>query len=161
MFQDTSCPGDFHSSILYWGSTRQVTSSFLVLGFLHGTLLGGDIRLAGKSKQHNRRTCVCTKLLQSCLTLCIPMDPRILCPWDSLGNNGVGCHALFQGSSWPKDWTHVSYVSCIGRQVLYQLAPPGKPGGHGDDAIINYVEKIKFYLLFSLTSVKSTRYLWP
>ena len=22
-------------------------------------------------------------------------------------------------SSWPRDWTHISYVSCIGRQVLY------------------------------------------
>ena len=29
-------------------------------------------------------------------------------------------------SSRPRDWTHVSYVSCIGRQVLYYLAPPGK-----------------------------------
>ena len=24
-----------------------------------------------------------------------------------------------RGSSWPKDHSHVSYVSCIGRQVLY------------------------------------------
>ena len=24
-----------------------------------------------------------------------------------------------RGSSWPRDWTHVSYVSCIGRGVLY------------------------------------------
>ena len=24
-----------------------------------------------------------------------------------------------RGSSWPRDWTHVSYVSCIGRRVLY------------------------------------------
>ena len=27
----------------------------------------------------------------------------------------------------PRDQTHVSYVSCIGRQVLYPLVPPGKP----------------------------------
>ena len=27
----------------------------------------------------------------------------------------------------PRDWTHVSYVSCIGRPVLYHLAPPVKP----------------------------------
>ena len=25
----------------------------------------------------------------------------------------------FRGSSWPRDWTGVSYVSCIGRRVLY------------------------------------------
>jgi len=31
------------------------------------------------------------KLSQSCPTLC---DPRLLCPWDSPGNNtGVGCHS--------------------------------------------------------------------
>ena len=27
----------------------------------------------------------------------------------------------------PRDWTHISYVSCIGRPVLYHLAPPVKP----------------------------------
>ena len=36
---------------------------------------------------------------------------RLLCPWTSPGKNtGVGCHALLQGSSWPKDQT---LVSCI------------------------------------------------
>ena len=24
-----------------------------------------------------------------------------------------------RGSSWPRNWTHISYVSCIGRRVLY------------------------------------------
>ena len=38
-------------------------------------------------------------------------------PLDSPSKNiGVGCHArLFP----PRDWTHISYVSCIGRWVLY------------------------------------------
>ena len=45
------------------------------------------------------------KLLQSCPTLCDPIDgsplPR---PWDSPGKNtGVGCHFLFQGSCMPCD----------------------------------------------------------
>ena len=36
------------------------------------------------------------KLLQLCLTLCDPID-RLLCPWDSPGNNtGVGCQFLLQ-----------------------------------------------------------------
>ena len=39
--------------------------------------------------------------LQSCLTLCDPMDcilPRLLCPWNSPGKNtGVGFHFLFHG----------------------------------------------------------------
>ena len=30
-------------------------------------------------------------------------------------------------SSWPRDWTRISYISCIERWVLYQLVPPGKP----------------------------------
>ena len=34
-------------------------------------------------------------------------------------NTGVGCHALLQGSSQPRDRTHVSYNCCIGRRVLY------------------------------------------
>ena len=39
--------------------------------------------------------CMHAKSLQSCLTLCNPMD---LCPWDSPGKNtGVCCHALLQG----------------------------------------------------------------
>ena len=40
------------------------------------------------------------KSLQSCLTLCNPIDrspPRLLRPWDSPGKNtGVGCHFLLQ-----------------------------------------------------------------
>ena len=47
-------------------------------------------------------------------------------PWDSSGKNtGVGCHAPpspTRGSSRPGDQIHVSYVSCIGRWVLYQLS---------------------------------------
>ena len=43
--------------------------------------------------------CVHAKSLQSCPTLCNPMDPtRLLYPWDSPGKNtGTGCHALHQG----------------------------------------------------------------
>ena len=25
-------------------------------------------------------------------------------------------------SSWPRDWTHISWISCIGRQILYHCA---------------------------------------
>ena len=45
--------------------------------------------------------CMSAKSLQSCPTLCNPMDckpTRLLCSWDSPGKNtGVGCHALLQG----------------------------------------------------------------
>ena len=44
--------------------------------------------------------CCAAKSLQSCPTLCDPVDSqptRLLCPWDSPGKNaGVGCHFLLQ-----------------------------------------------------------------
>ena len=67
--------------------------------------------------------CVHVKLLQSCLTLCNPMDCNL---------PGSSVHGILQariqewvatsfsrGSSQSKDWTRVSRVSCIGRPVLY------------------------------------------
>ena len=67
--------------------------------------------------------CVCAKSLQSCLTLCNPKDhtpssssvhgilqARIL-EWIAVPSSG--------GSSQSRDRTCVSYVSCIGRWVLY------------------------------------------
>ena len=66
-----------------------------------------------------RHICVCS-VPQACLTLCDAME------W---GLSGTPLHGISQarilewvvnsfsrGSSWPKDWTH---VSCIGRQILY------------------------------------------
>ena len=60
---------------------------------------------------------------QSCLTLCNPMDRS---------PPGSSVHGIFQariwywvaisfsrGSSQPRDWTGISCVSCIGRQILY------------------------------------------
>ena len=32
-----------------------------------------------------------------------------------------------KGSCWPKDWTRISYISCIGRQVLYHQHHLGIP----------------------------------
>ena len=72
---------------------------------------------------------------QSHLTLCDPMDCSL---------PGSSVHGSFQarilewvaisyskGSSWPKDRTHVSCISCTGRQVLYHCstwAPIWSPG---------------------------------
>ena len=45
---------------------------------------------------------------------------RLLCPWGSLGKILEWVALLSSGgSSQPWDRTHISYVSCIGRQVLY------------------------------------------
>ena len=63
------------------------------------------------------------KSLQSCLTLCDPMD----CSQPDSCVHGILWVRILEwiaisysrGSSQPKDWTHVSCVSCIGRQILY------------------------------------------
>ena len=34
---------------------------------------------------------------------------------------------LSSESSWPREWTHVSYIFCIGRQVLYHWCHVGGP----------------------------------
>ena len=57
-------------------------------------------------EQSNYNNALCSpaaaaaKLLQSCLTLCDPIDnspTRLRCPWDSPGKNaGVGCHFPLQ-----------------------------------------------------------------
>ena len=39
-----------------------------------------------------------------------------LCPWGSL--HWVATLSS-KGSSWPRDWTLISYVFCIGRHVIY------------------------------------------
>ena len=63
---------------------------------------------------------------QSCPSLCDPMEcspPRLLCPWNFPGKNiGVVAIPFSRGSSQPRDQTHVSCVSCTGRQILYQLS---------------------------------------
>ena len=63
---------------------------------------------------------------QPCPTLCDPLDCSP--PGSSVHgippdkNIGVGCHALLQGSSQPKDQTHVSCISCVGKQIFYHCA---------------------------------------
>ena len=50
---------------------------------------------------------------------------RLFCSWDSPGKNtGVGCHFLLQGIFLTQglNWTCVSYISCISRQILYHCA---------------------------------------
>ena len=52
---------------------------------------------------------------------------RLLCPWDFPGkNSGVGCHFLLQGIFPTQD---VSWISCIGRWILYHGAIWEAPQG--------------------------------
>ena len=69
--------------------------------------------------------CLCL-ITQSCWTLCNPMD---------CSPPGSSVHGIFharilewvaisysRGSSQPRDWIHISYVSCNGRWILYHWA---------------------------------------
>ena len=75
--------------------------------------------------------CMHAKSHKSCLTLCNYMDcspTRLLCPWDSLGNNtGVGCHFLFQGIFLTQGLNphHLCFLNWHAGSL--PLAPPGKP----------------------------------
>ena len=68
-------------------------------------------------------------LLQSYLTLCNPMDgsPRGSSVQGILQIRILEWVAMpfSRGSFQLRDWTHVSYGSCIGRHVLLLLVPPG------------------------------------
>ena len=90
----------------------------VVFRFLH-------IFIAKYSKsvwQHQGCICACS-FAQSCPILCDPMDCSL---------PGSSVHGILQarilkwvvipssrGSSPSRDWIHISYVSCIGRHVLY------------------------------------------
>ena len=80
---------------------------------------------------YERYACKHAKWLQLCLTLCDHMDhsptrssvhgilqARIL-EWVTMPSS--------RGSSWPRDWTRVSFVFCIGRWVLYHSCQLGSP----------------------------------
>ena len=75
--------------------------------------------------------CLLAKSFQSCPTLCDPMD---------CNPPGSSVHGILQlrilewvampssrGSFWPRDRTHISYISCIGRWVLYHSHHLGSP----------------------------------
>ena len=63
---------------------------------------GSNIKVYRQMNGYRCAAWVCAKLLQSCLTLCDPMDclPASSLHGDSPGKNtGVGCHAFLQGIS--------------------------------------------------------------
>ena len=61
-----------------------------------------------------------SEVSQWCLTLCDPLDTRLLHPWDFLGKStGVGCHFLLQGI-FPTQGSNPGLPHC--RQTLYCLS---------------------------------------
>ena len=73
---------------------------------------------------------VCAKSLQSCPALCDPMD----CSPPSSSVHGILQTRIlewiampsFRGSSWPRDWTPISCVSCFAG-IFFTAEPPGRP----------------------------------
>ena len=65
--------------------------------------------------------CVHAKLLQSCRTLSTPWTINHQAPL-STGFSWSEYISFSRGSSQPRDRTCISYISCTGRQVLYQRA---------------------------------------
>ena len=77
-------------------------------------------------KLHSTYVFLCAKSLQSCLIHCDPMDCSLP------GSSALGilqtrmlewvAFSSSRGSSQPRDRTHVSCISCSGRQILYHWA---------------------------------------
>ena len=99
--------------------------------------------------QHMKRCLIhqslcCAKPLQLCLTLRDPMNYSLPCS---------SVHGILQartlewvampssrGSSQPRDQTHVSFISCIGRQVLYHQRHLGNANSQQGNANQNHNE---------------------
>ena len=73
----------------------------------------------------NISMCMCP-VAYSCLILCDPKDCSHQTPltMESFRQEywSVVAISYSRGSSQPRNWTHVSYVSCIGRLILYHCA---------------------------------------
>ena len=74
---------------------------------------------------------MCAVSLQSCPTLCDPMDLssplRLLFPWNSPSvNTGVDCHALLQGI-FPTQGSNPHLLSPALAGRFFTTEPPGKP----------------------------------
>ena len=120
--------------------------------------------LYSQQKQDRKLTVaqICSKSLQSCLTLCNPRgQPTSLPhPWDSPGKNtGVGCHFLLQGRkvksesevaqscptlsdpmdcSLPGSSVHEIFQARVLEwgAIAFSTEPPGKPQIHSKSQIV-------------------------
>ena len=99
----------------------------------------------------------CNESLQSCPTLRDSMDCS---PPASSVHGLLQARILWvamlssKGSSQPRDQTHISYVSCIGRWVLYPPGATGEAQGDGGgrpnkctDFMFSPALKFKFYFI--------------
>ena len=108
-------------SVLPFPSPGDLPNPGIDLGSLMSPALAGGF--VTTSNAWEAQGLLCTKSLQSCLTLCDPL-------YDSLPGSSV--HGIlqasilewvamtsFRGSPQQMAWTCISYVSCTGKRVLY------------------------------------------
>ena len=111
------------SKTLRWETTSQIYSPpILTSAVLFRSL---------SPHPYRSRVCVlCANSLQSCLTLCNPLDcspPGSSVHVDSPGRNtGVGCHALLQGV-FSTQGSNLLLLLSLWQAGSLPLAPPGKP----------------------------------
>ena len=114
-------------------ATWSLDRNLLAIGTLQLEDLGTRLRLKRKIISFNINICVnfsckvnwlkniskfIVKVVQSCLTVCDPMD--LYSPWNSPGQNtGVGKHSLLQ-EIFPTQGSNPGLPHC--RQILYQMS---------------------------------------
>ena len=134
------------------GFERSETWTFVMEILLESSKLFGATpwqtniqRNLGKNWRPFERMCVCVSrsVVSDSVT-------RLLCPGNSPGKNTrVGCHSFSRGSSQARDWT---WVSCIGRQILYHLSHQGSPFWKDEHAAWNVMLTPNFFTLLAFTS---------
>ena len=73
------------------------------------------------------RMCVCARSVMFNSLQTPGLKPtRLLCPWDFPGRILEWVAVSFsRGSFQPQHQTHISFISCIGERILYQLCHLG------------------------------------
>ena len=110
--------------LIHWGSSRRVAVKLVGTTELTRTSVGNE------SNRELPRECQVTSVMSNSLCPHGLQPARLLCPWvlqarilewGALPSSG--------GSSGLRVWICISYVSCIGRQVLYDWCHLGSPEG--------------------------------
>ena len=128
--------------------------------------------------QTTYNTCMHAKSLQSCPTLCKPVDctQPANCPWNPPGKStGVGCHFLLQGI-FPTQGLNLSLLHLLHWQVgSLLLTPPGRPlrckccrnscqrGVNSSFILVNFLEFFGISLICSCLNpwIRTLRYRGP
>ena len=109
----------WRQKLLFQGNEAPISSESLRKRFAGWSLLSRirDARWVRRREWHPvenlQSICKTIDMLSYLWLFYEPMPASLLCPWDFPGKiTGVGCHFLFSGSSWPRDWIldHLSHV---------------------------------------------------